>query len=73
VSQLEVELRGAGVPVVRYNMAHGQAHIDVYEILRRKRKQCLALPPGGLVTVAEEEIQDNWERYQEEFLRRNIA
>jgi hypothetical protein len=72
VVQLEVELRGAWVPVVRYDMAHGQAHIDVYETPRRKRKQFLALPPGEVMTLAEEDIRDNWERYQEEFLRRNI-
>jgi hypothetical protein len=72
VVQLEVELRGAWVPVVRYDMAHGQAHIDVYETPRRKRKQFLALPSGEVMTLAEEDIRDNWERYQEEFLRRNI-
>ena len=73
VVQLEVELRGAWVPVVRYDMAHGQAHIDVYETPRRKRKQFLALPPGEVMTLAEEDIRDNWERYQVEFLRRNIS
>jgi len=72
VVQLEVELRGAWVPVVRYDMAHGRAHIDVYETPRRKRKQFLALPPGEVMTLAEEDIRDNWEQYPEEFLRRNI-
>ena len=72
VVQLEVDLRGVWVPVVRYDMAHGRAHIDVYETPRRKRKQFLALPPGEVMTLAEEDIRDNWEQYQEEFLRRNI-
>ena len=72
VVQLEVELRGLWVPLVRYDMAHGRAHIDVYETPRRKRKQFLALPPGEVMTLAEEDIRDNWERYQDEFLRRNI-
>jgi hypothetical protein len=71
VVQLEVELRGIWVPVIRYDMAHGQAHIDVYETPRRKRKQFLELPPGEVMTLAEEDIRDNWERYQDEFLRRN--
>jgi hypothetical protein len=71
VVQLEVELRGVWVPVIRYDMAHGQAHIDVYETPRRKRKQFLELPPGEVMTLAEEDIRDNWERYQAEFLRRN--
>ena len=71
VVQLEVELRGVWVPVVRYDMAHGQAHIDMYETPRRKQKQFLELPPGEVMTLAEEDIRDNWERYQDEFLRRN--
>jgi hypothetical protein len=71
VVQLEVELRGAWVPVIRYDMAHGQAHIDVYETPKRKRKQFLPLPPGEAITLAEEDIKDNWEQYQAEFLRRN--
>jgi hypothetical protein len=71
VVQLEVELRGVWVPVVRYDMAHGQAHVDVYDTPKRKRKQFLELPPGEVMTLAEEDIRDNWERYQDEFLRRN--
>jgi len=71
VVQLEVELRGEGVSVIRYDMAHDQAQIDVYETPRRKRKQFLELPPGEVMTLAEEDIKDNWERYQAEFLRRN--
>jgi hypothetical protein len=71
VVQLEVQFRGTWLPVVRYDMAHGKAHVDVYETPRRKRKQFLGLPPGEVLTLAEEDIRDNWERYQEEFLRRN--
>jgi hypothetical protein len=53
-------------------MAHGHAHIDVYETSRRKGKQFLELPPGEVMTLAEEDIRDNWEQYQVEYLRRNI-
>lgn len=45
--------------------------MDVYENPRRKRNQFLDLPPGEVMTLAEEDIRDNWERYQAEFLRRN--
>jgi hypothetical protein len=62
---------GVWVPVIRYDMAHGQAHIDVCDTPRRKRKQFLDLPPGEVMTLAEEDIKDNWERYQAEFLRRH--
>ena len=72
VVQLEVELRGSWVPVIRYDMAHGRAHIDVYETPRRRRKQFLNLPPGEVLTLAEEDIRDNWERYQAGFLRRDM-
>jgi len=73
VVQLEVELRDAWVPVIRYDMAHGQAHVDLYETPKRKRKQFLDLPPSEVMTLAEEDIRDNWEGYQEEFLRRNVS
>lgn len=31
----------------------------------------LDLPPAEAMTLAEEDIKENWERYQEEFFRRN--
>ena len=71
VVQLEVELRGAWVPVIRYDMAHGRAHIDLYETPTRKRKQFLELSPAEALTLAEEDLKENWEEYQAEFLRRN--
>jgi hypothetical protein len=71
VVQLEVELRGAWVPVIRYDMAHGRAHIDLYETPTQKRKQFLELSPTEALTLAEEDLKENWEEYQAEFLRRN--
>lgn len=69
--QLEVELQGTWVPVVRYDMAHGRAHVDVYEPPSRKTKQFLDLAPAEALTEADADIMENWERYQAEFLRRN--
>jgi hypothetical protein len=71
--QLEVELHGTWVPVVRYDMAHGQAHMDLYETPWRKTKRFLDLPPAEALTEADADITENWERYQAEFLRRNQA
>jgi hypothetical protein len=71
VVQLEVELRGIWVPVVRYDMAHGRAHIDLYETPARKTKHFLDLSPAEAMTLADEDIKENWKRYQAEFLRRN--
>ena len=46
---------------------------DAIGVDRRKRKQFLELPSDEVMTLAEEDIRDNWERYQEEFLRRDIG
>lgn len=69
--QLEVELRGVWVPVIRYDMAHGRAHIDLYETPRRKRKQFLELSAAETLSLADEDLKENWEEYRAEFLRRN--
>jgi len=71
VVQFEVELRDAWVPVIRYDMAHGRAHIDLYETPSRKRKQFLNLSAADGLNLAEEDLKDNRERYRNEFLRRN--
>lgn len=71
VVQLEIELGGAWTPLVRYDTAHGRAHMDLYATPTRKTKQPLDLSPAEAMTLAEEDIKENWERYQEEFLRRN--
>lgn len=69
--QLEVELRGRWVAVVRYDMAHGRAHVDLYQTPTRKRKEFLDLSPAEAMTLADEDIKENWQEYQAEFLRRN--
>ncbi len=71
--QLEVELEGDWVAVVRYDMAHGRPHVDLYETPTRKTKHFLELDPAEAATFADEDIKENWERYQAEFLLRNAA
>jgi hypothetical protein len=71
VVQLEVELQGVWLPVIRYDMAHGRAHVDLYETPKRKKKRFLELAPGEAMTLAEEDIKENWEEYQVDFFRRN--
>ena len=51
VVQLEVELRDAWVPVIRYDMAHGRAHIDLYETPSRKRRVSARDPAGWAVST----------------------
>ena len=45
--------------------------MDLYETPTRKTKQFLDLSPTEAMTLAEEDIKENWEWYQEEFFRRN--
>ena len=69
--QLEVEFQGNWVPVVRYDMAHGQVHVDLYETPMGRTKRFLELTPAEAMTLADEDTKEHWERYQVEFLRRN--
>ncbi len=71
--QLEVELHGKWVPVVRYDIAHGQPHMDLYETPTRKAKRLLDLSPAEAMTLADEDIKENWRRYRDESLRRNMG
>jgi hypothetical protein len=71
VVQLEIEIRGAWIPVVRYDMAHRMAHVDVHETPNRKTKRFLGLSPAEAVTLADDDIRDHWERYRDDYLRRN--
>ena len=69
VVQLEVEVRGTWKPAVRYDTAHGYAHIDRYNLRGRTKKEKLALSFGQALTRAEREIKENWSVYRERFLK----
>jgi hypothetical protein len=45
--------------------------LDLYDTPRRKTKQFLELSPADAMTLADEDIKENWETYQQEFVRRN--
>jgi len=45
--------------------------MDIYETRSRKRKEFLDLSPAEAMTLADEDIKENWDKYQAEFLRRN--
>jgi hypothetical protein len=68
--QLEVCSGGAWVPIVRYDTAHRRPHVDVYLTERRRTKQFLDLSLAEALTLADEDIKENWERYRDAFLRR---
>jgi hypothetical protein len=69
VVQLEIEIRNEWKPVIRYDSAHGFAHIDRYNLRGRARKERLELSFSEALTRAERDIKQNWSVYRERFLR----
>lgn len=69
VVQLEVKVQGQWKTVIRYDCSHDFAHIDRYNIQGEKEKGKIALPYGEGLTLADEDINLNWEFYKERFLK----
>ncbi len=69
VVQLEVKVGGSWVPVIRYDCAHDFAHVDRYNISGKRTKEDLHLPYDECLTLADEDINLNWDSYRERFLR----
>lgn len=66
--QLEVLVNDRWQVVIRYDSAHGFAHIDRYYLDGRKIKKELGLKLGEALIVADEDIKENWKIYQRAFL-----
>ena len=69
VVQLEVEVRDAWKPVIRYDTAHGYAHIDRYNLRGRTKKDRLSRDFSEALSRAERDIKQNWSVYRERFLK----
>ena len=69
VVQLEVKVGGEWKPVVRYDCAHDFSHIDRYNIRGEQVKEPIDLPYSEALTMADEDINLNWESFKERFLR----
>ncbi|MBS1259686.1 MAG: hypothetical protein MAG551_02761 [Candidatus Scalindua arabica] len=69
VVQLEVILEGKWKPVIRYDCSHNFAHIDRYNIRGEKVKEDIYLTYEDSLTLADEDININWEYYKEKFLK----
>ena len=67
--QLEVEIQGAWREVIRYDTAHGFAHIDRYSLAGKRSKERLRLDHGEALTRAERDLKQNWFVYRERFLK----
>ena len=71
--QLEVEV-GEGVwkPVLRYDCAHDFAHRDRYNLKGDRDKEEIPLSYTESLDLADRDINDNWDIYQERFLRGDL-
>lgn len=69
VVQLEVKVGNSWKPVIRYDCAHDFAHVDRYNISGETLKEDLHLSYDECLTLADEDINFNWESYADRFLR----
>ena len=66
--QFEIFHNEKWLPVVRYDVAHGFSHIDRYRIDGTKTKNKLDLTWKDALTLAEEDIKENWKTYARLFM-----
>ena len=67
VVQLEVKHGGNWNEVVRYDCTHGFAHRDFYDLSGKHIKEELYLSFEDALTLADDDIDDNWETYKLNF------
>jgi len=67
--QLEIKIGDAWKEVIRYDCEHNYAHKDCYNIKGLCRKMNLHLDYEDALTLADDDINENWEIYKEKFLR----
>jgi hypothetical protein len=67
--QLEVEVDGVWKAVIRYDCAHNFAHRDRYNLKGDHDKEEIPLSYTDSLDLADKDINDNWDVYQERFLR----
>ncbi len=68
--QLEVLKDDKWIPVIRYDSVHGFAHIDRYSPDGKKEKTVLELDLNTALTLADWDINNNWENYIRDFWRK---
>ena len=59
--------------VLRYDTFHGYAHNDCYDIEGKCKKINLYIDFEDSMTIADEDIDENWEFYSEKFLKGDIV
>jgi len=65
--QVTKECSSAGEDL--YDCSHDYAHIDRYNLRGKQRKEQLHLSFAEALTLADEDIDLNWELYKEKFLK----
>lgn len=69
--QYETLFEGKWVPVVRYDTSHGYAHKDLISPDGGSEKIFLGAPSfNEALTLADIDINENWERYKQRYFRR---
>lgn len=66
--QLEIKVEGKWREVVRYDCAHGYAHRDSYSLQWEHSKEELNIGFEDALTLADNDIDDNWEVNKHNFL-----
>ncbi len=67
--QLEVQVEGVWKVVRRYDRSHGFSHVDRYDLRGQRAKRPLHLSFESALTYADWDINENWSKYKDEFLR----
>ena len=65
---LEIEIDGIWIPAIRYDCSHNFSHIDRYNIKGGKIKEKIYLTYEDSLTLADEDINVNWQLYRTKFL-----
>ena len=67
--QLEIKVKNEWKPVIRYDCSHQFTHMDKYDIKGNKIKVMLNLSFESALTYGDWDINENWIKYKEEFLK----
>lgn len=67
--QLEIKVKDEWKVAVRYDCSHEFAHIDKYDIRGNQTKIRLDLSYESALTYGDWDINENWLKYKQEFLK----
>jgi hypothetical protein len=67
--QLEILHKEKWLAVLRYDSSHGFSHVDRYNLNREQKKEILGLSFQEALTDADFDINENWSKYKDRFLR----